>query len=95
VRKWIEDNGDPRDSSVDPIDWIELIPFSETRNYVQRVLENMEVYRNRLSGRDQRLMILSDLYRPKLPNRVVLTEATFAPEDVPIPVQRPGTTTLQ
>ena len=40
------------------------IPFPETRNYVQRVLENLEVYRNRLSNSDQRLGILSDLYRP-------------------------------
>jgi soluble lytic murein transglycosylase len=95
VRKWVEANGDPRDSSVDPIDWIELIPFSETRNYVQRVLENIEVYRNRLSGSDQRLAILSDLYRPKLPNRVVLKEQAAPIADVPIPVQRPGATALQ
>jgi soluble lytic murein transglycosylase len=95
VRKWVEANGDPRDSSVDPIDWIEMIPFSETRNYVQRVLENIEVYRNRLSGSDQRLAILSDLYRPKLPNRVVLKEQTPPLADVPIPVPRPGTTALQ
>ena len=36
----------------DPMDWIEQIPFSETRNYVQRVLENTEVYRARLAGKD-------------------------------------------
>jgi soluble lytic murein transglycosylase len=95
VRRWVEANGDPRDSSVDPIDWIEMIPFSETRNYVQRVLENIEVYRNRLSGSDQRLTILSDLYRPKLPNRVVLKEQALPPSEVPIPVPRPGTTALQ
>jgi len=45
VRRWIKLNGDPRDPSVDAIDWIELIPFSETRNYVQRVLENLHIYR--------------------------------------------------
>jgi soluble lytic murein transglycosylase len=95
VRKWVEANGDPRDGSVDPVDWIELIPFSETRNYVQRVLENIEVYRNRLSGSNQRLAILADLYRPKLPNRVVLKEQPSSPTDVPIPVQRPGATALQ
>jgi soluble lytic murein transglycosylase len=95
VRKWVEIYGDPRDSSVDPIDWIEQIPFSETRNYVQRVLENIEVYRNRLSGSDQRLTILSDLYRPKLPNRVVLKEQAPTPSEIPIPVQRPGATALQ
>ena len=64
VRNWIETYGDPRDSGVDPIDWIESIPFPETRNYVQRVIENLEVYRNRLSNTDQRLGILADLYRP-------------------------------
>jgi soluble lytic murein transglycosylase len=64
VRNWIEMFGDPRDPSTDPIDWIECIPFPETRNYVQRVLENLEVYRNRLSKADQKLGILADLYRP-------------------------------
>ena len=56
-----------RDARVDPVDWIEEIPFSETRNYVQRILENLEVYRNRLAGRDEPLQILIDLYRPDAP----------------------------
>ena len=64
VRNWVEINGDPRDPGIDPIDWIESIPFPETRNYVQRVIENLEVYRNRLSNSDQQLGILADLYRP-------------------------------
>lgn len=64
ARQWIEIYGDPRSAGVDPVDWIELIPFSETRNYVMRVLENTEVYRNRLGGGDRPLMILADLYRP-------------------------------
>ena len=34
VRKWLAANGDPRDGTVDPMDWIEQIPFGETRNYV-------------------------------------------------------------
>ena len=42
AKKWLAANGDPR--TGDPIDWIEQIPFSETRNYVQRVLENAVVY---------------------------------------------------
>ena len=45
---------------VDPVDWIERIPFSETRNYVQRVMENMQVYRARFGG-GSRLMIEADL----------------------------------
>ena len=48
--QWIQTYGDPRSASVDPVDWVELIPFSETRNYVQRVLENMQIYRARLNG---------------------------------------------
>ena len=50
IRDWIAKYGDPRDPKVDPIDWVERIPFSETRNYVQRVLENLQVYRARFSG---------------------------------------------
>ncbi len=48
VQKWIAMHGDPRDPKVDPIDWIEQIPFTETRDYVQRVMENLQVYRARL-----------------------------------------------
>ncbi|HVV28998.1 MAG TPA: lytic transglycosylase domain-containing protein [Rhizomicrobium sp.] len=73
ARKWLASNGDPRSSGVDPIDWIEQIPFGETRNYVQRVLENTEVYRARLAGRDVPLKILADLYAPLAPSMPVLT----------------------
>jgi soluble lytic murein transglycosylase len=48
VARWIRTNGDPRMEDVDLIDWIEMIPYGETRNYVQRVLENLQVYRQRL-----------------------------------------------
>src|SRR5690242_16322007 len=44
VNKWLAANGDPRSGQVDMVDWIEAIPFSETRGYVQRVLENAVVY---------------------------------------------------
>src|SRR3546814_13915908 len=44
VNKWLAANGDPRTGTVDMIGWIEAIPFTETRNYVQRVLENAVVY---------------------------------------------------
>ena len=67
VKKWIAANGDPRNPAVDPVDWIELIPFNETRNYVMRVLENAQIYRNRLSGRDTQTRILADLYAPLTP----------------------------
>ncbi|MBR0798003.1 lytic transglycosylase domain-containing protein [Bradyrhizobium jicamae] len=47
VRDWVKAYGDPRDPNVDPVDWVERIPISETRNYVQRVMENFAVYRAR------------------------------------------------
>ncbi len=75
VRKWIATYGDPRDARVDPVDWIEQIPFNETRNYVQRVIENMEIYRNRISGHDEPLHILADIYRPNAPQGQVLQYA--------------------
>ena len=62
AREWIEQYGDPRNPKVDPIDWIERIPFAETRNYVQRVIENMQIYRARI-GNNSRLLIEADLRR--------------------------------
>jgi soluble lytic murein transglycosylase len=50
AKQWIKKYGDPRNGDIDPIDWVEKIPFSETRNYVMRVLENMQVYRARLNN---------------------------------------------
>ena len=62
AKEWIEQYGDPRDPKSDPIDWIERIPISETRNYVQRVLENMQVYRAVLEN-NPKLLIEADLRR--------------------------------
>ncbi|MEH2514301.1 soluble lytic murein transglycosylase [Nitrobacteraceae bacterium AZCC 1564] len=62
VRKWIERYGDPRDPNVDAVDWVEKIPFSETRNYVQRIMENVQVYRARFGG-GNKLLIEADLRR--------------------------------
>jgi soluble lytic murein transglycosylase len=62
VREWISRYGDPRDAKIDPVDWVERIPFSETRNYVERVLENLQVYRVRFGG-GPRLKIEADLHR--------------------------------
>jgi soluble lytic murein transglycosylase len=63
VSQWVERYGDPRDPAVDPIDWMENIPFTETRNYVQRVIENVQVYRARLQGRAVDLKIEQDIAR--------------------------------
>jgi len=49
-RTWMAQRGDPRLGEVDVIDWIEMIPFTETRNYVMRVTESLPVYRARLTG---------------------------------------------
>ncbi|WGD31134.1 lytic transglycosylase domain-containing protein [Ancylobacter sp. WKF20] len=65
VSKWIAAYGDPRDPSVDPIDWVERIPFSETRNYVQRVMENAQIYKARFGSRDT-LQIEADLRGSRL-----------------------------
>ena len=48
--KWVSAFGDPRAANVDPVVWVELIPFEETRRYVQRVLSNYVVYRARLGA---------------------------------------------
>jgi soluble lytic murein transglycosylase len=50
VSQWVAQHGDPRDPKVDAVDWVERIPFSETRNYVQRVMENLQVYRARFGA---------------------------------------------
>jgi soluble lytic murein transglycosylase len=44
VREWVARHGDPRDPKIDAVDWVERIPLAETRNYVQRVMENLQVY---------------------------------------------------
>jgi soluble lytic murein transglycosylase len=78
VSKWIATYGDPRNPGTDPIDWIEEIPFTETRNYVQRVLDNTEVYRVRLAGRDVPLQIVRDVYFPRSADMRVLRYAPAA-----------------
>ena len=47
VDEWVGVHGDPRAGAIAMLDWMELIPFAETRNYVQRVIENMAIYRAR------------------------------------------------
>jgi len=50
VQQWVAQHGDPRDPKIDAVDWVERIPISETRNYVQRVMENLQVYRARFGA---------------------------------------------
>jgi soluble lytic murein transglycosylase len=63
ARDWLKEMGDPRTSAEDAIDWVEMIPFEETRNYVQRVLENLQVYRQRLSETEVARSLERDLVR--------------------------------
>ena len=63
--RWMERYGDPRRERTDPIDWIEHIPFRETRNYVMRVMESMVVYRARLSGQTSPIRLSEELRRTR------------------------------
>ena len=71
VREWLAAFGDPRDPKVDPVDWVERIPLSETRNYVQRVMENLLVYRVRFDD--------GTAMAAKSEQRVVTQETNAAP----------------
>ena len=61
-REWLQEYGDLRTGETDPIDWVESIPFQETRQYVQKVLQNLHVYRSRLAPKTVRPMT-ADLAR--------------------------------
>lgn len=63
IRQWVAKFGDPRKNDVDPIDWIERIPFTETRDYVHKILESAQVYRSRLHGEQSALRLAEDVYR--------------------------------
>lgn len=80
VNQWIDTYGDPRTPGIDPIDWVEQIPFSETRNYVQRVLENTQIYRARLAGKPTQVNLVQDLHR-----------AGIVPSAAPAAVPAPAT----
>lgn len=69
ARQWIKEFGDPRDPKVDPIDWIERIPFQETREYVGKVLANIQIYRARLGEGQAALRLEEDLNRARVAAR--------------------------
>lgn len=66
--QWIARCGDPRGGQVDPVDFIECAPFTETRNYMMRVMENLSVYKARLNGGSAPLTLSEDLRRGVSPN---------------------------
>jgi soluble lytic murein transglycosylase len=63
VAQWIKENGDPREKGVDPVDWVERIPFTETRQYVQRILESIQLYRCGYEDGKSRFRLVEDLHR--------------------------------
>lgn len=94
-RQWVQTYGDLRETDLDTaIDWVEKIPFSETRNYVQRVMENIQVYRARLAGGSAPLKIDEDLKRGTKPPPVFNVSVApgagvsggLPPEPVAVPV---------
>jgi soluble lytic murein transglycosylase len=60
--EWVAEYGDLRSGAIDPIDWVESIPFQETRQYVQKVMQNLHIYRSRLAPKTVRPMT-ADLAR--------------------------------
>lgn len=78
--RWIATYGDPRLESVDAVDWIESIPFRETRNYVMRVLESEFVYRARISGSVGALTLAAELQQS---GPVVIGESHVVPSRPP------------
>ena len=83
VREWVA-------TQIDPIDWIENIPFSETRNYVQRVMENTEVYRSRLSGKPETIRIDTDIRR-HVGAPITTPAPTPRPANLPLAAPAPAT----
>jgi soluble lytic murein transglycosylase len=102
VQQWMAQHGDPRDPKVDAVDWVERIPFSETRNYVQRVLENLQVYRRRFGENtatvEPNLHRAATIERPAEPAAIeqhpVLLTAELHADDVGLAV-RDGSAPLE
>ncbi len=65
AREWMREFGDPRDAKIDAVDWIYRIPFEETREYVQKVLANTQIYRARLGAPETALRLNDDLARAR------------------------------
>jgi soluble lytic murein transglycosylase len=94
--QWISDCGvDPRGGTSDPADWIECIPFAETRNYVMRIMEAVQVYRARLNGGTAPLTAMADLKRgawgqaPPTPVSYNVATIGATPYENPAPIGTP------
>jgi len=84
VRDWIEARGDPRNDEIDVVDWIEHIPFRETRNYVMRVTEGIPVYRARLTGNTGQVA-----FRALLRGAAPVIRPRLRPDGMGLPALRP------
>ncbi len=80
VKQWIADFGDPRNKSSDPVDWVERIPFTETRHYIQRILESTQLYRCRFENGKTKFQIVEDLHRGRPGKIPDLAEVTGSGE---------------
>jgi soluble lytic murein transglycosylase len=78
-REWVAEYGDLRTGEADPIDWVESIPFQETRQYVQKVLQNLHIYRSRLAPKTVKPMT-ADLARGSRTDSLAVA-STSAPEE--------------
>jgi soluble lytic murein transglycosylase len=78
-KEWVAEYGDLRTGETDPIDWVESIPFQETRQYVQKVLQNLHIYRSRLAPKTVRPMT-ADLARGSTTDSISVS-STSAPEE--------------
>ena len=74
VRDWVSKIGDPRDTAVDPIDWVEMLNLDETRDYVKKVLANVQVYRAELDDPAHALRIRADLARGRPPTTTTASD---------------------
>jgi soluble lytic murein transglycosylase len=91
ARQWMREFGDPRDPKVDAVDWIYRIPFEETREYVQKVLANTQIYRARLGMPESALRINDDLARAQGAGRAATDpRPTVEPPSVATPGPRTG-----
>ena len=91
---WVSFCGDPRSPGTDPLDFIECIPFAETRNYVMRVLENIQVYRARLNGGSAPLTLSQDLRRGQFSLIAPPTLQTLLPKATDMAADNTATVTL-
>jgi hypothetical protein len=86
VQQWVSRHGDPRDPKVDAVDWVERIPFAETRNYVQRVMEGLQVYRNRFG--EAVATVEPNLHRAPLVDRAMQSATIIERRLEPPPIKQ-------